>query len=88
MKKNKKIDVVEMEKIDENNKLKIINLSAEELDFLFDFFSMNNGTITNAEQKTILKIYNKLFGKKRKPTQCVICWIEMLYEIKIFLKLK
>lgn len=74
-----------------NNKIKVLksfNLNPDEYDYLINFFKEDKSELNVTDQKKLLKLYNKMFNKKREPTNCTPCWIEMLEALhKIYIEL-
>lgn len=57
------------------------DITQEEYDYLKNF-DFNTQQLSSVDRTDLLRIYNRIYNTKRKPTSCVDCWIEILFLIK------
>jgi hypothetical protein len=59
-------------------------LKEDEYIYLSEFFDNPKGTITYKTQLELMKIYNRVFNQKRKPTSCGSCVRTVVNELKTY----
>ena len=57
-------------------------LSEGQFNYLSDFFSVQSNTITAAQQKDLLNIYNYVFNTKDEVTSCGSCFASKINRLK------
>ena len=57
-------------------------LTEEEVSYLRDYFERAKSTISVADQKELLKIYNRVFRRNQEMTSCVPCWNNVVNNLK------
>ena len=67
---------------------KVECLNEEEYKYLNDF-NWDRTNLDNKSKQTLLQMYNRIFNKKQKMTNCVSCWRNMLAELnKVYTEYK
>ena len=61
-------------------------LIEEEYNYLKEFFSKHKNTLTNIEQKQLLKIFNRVFNAKKESSSCGSCVRELINQMKTLYK--
>jgi hypothetical protein len=54
----------------------------DEYTYLSEFFEGSNTKITHRTQLELLKIYNRVFNQRKKPTSCGSCLKTIISELK------
>jgi len=57
-------------------------LTQSEYLLLHDFFKEDHSTVTAKQQSQLLKIYNRVFGKRREMSSCSPCVKTLVDELK------
>ena len=61
-------------------------LIEDEYNYLKEFFSKHRNTLTNIEQKELLKIFNRVFNAKKESSSCGSCVRELINQMKTLYK--
>lgn len=61
---------------------KLNDLLNDQFDWLDQFFSANRGSVSPAEQRKLVDIYNHVFNAKRKVSSCGPCVASISRELK------
>lgn len=68
-------------------KYKVVNcLEEDEFNYLSDFMERKAIRVVPAEQKELLKIYNRVFNKKQQQTSCSSCLRNIIKELDKLIK--
>jgi len=60
-------------------------LQEKEYEWLKEWYSKPRGRMKSTEQAELIKIYNRVFNKKQRPTTCSSCLRDVNYRIqKVF----
>jgi hypothetical protein len=57
-------------------------LTEQEYNYLTDLDINNKYSLTPTEQKQILDIYQRVFNKRKSPTTCASCWVQIMNDLK------
>ena len=57
-------------------------LVESEFEYLKDLFTRLKNSITPADQREVLKIYNRTFNAKHPPTTCAPCWKGIMNKVR------
>ena len=57
-------------------------LTEEEYNYLTELDINNKYSLTPTEQKQILDIYQRVFNKRKSPTTCSSCWVQIMNDLK------
>ena len=57
-------------------------LVEEEYNYLKQFFSKHKNTLTNIEQKELLKIFNRVFNAKKESSTCGTCVRDLISQMQ------
>ena len=57
-------------------------LNESEISYLRDYFDRAKSTIDVADQKELIKIYNRVFRRNQEMTSCVPCWNNVINNLK------
>ena len=57
-------------------------LIEEEYNYLKQFFSKHKNTLTNIEQKELLKIFNRVFNAKKESSTCGCCVRDLISQMQ------
>jgi len=63
-------------------------LTEEEYVFLTEFFAVNRTRVTAEEQRSVFKVYNRVFNAKKEPTMCPSCYKNVVTKLKKLLDLQ
>ena len=61
-------------------------LIEDEYNYLKEFFSKHRNTLTNIEQKELLKIFNRVFNAKKESSSCGSCVRDLINQMKTLYK--
>ena len=61
-------------------------LIEDEYNYLKKFFSKHRNTLTNIEQKELLKIFNRVFNAKKESSSCGSCVRDLINQMKTLYK--
>ena len=61
-------------------------LIEDEYNYLKEFFSKHRNTLTNLEQKELLKIFNRVFNAKKESSSCGSCVRDLINQMKTLYK--
>lgn len=56
-------------------------LTEDEYKYLSNF-SFRNTSLTHEQRKDLLVIYNRVFNRKQKMTNCSKCWVRVVNELR------
>jgi hypothetical protein len=57
-------------------------LTQDEYNYLTEMDINKKFSLTPTEQATILSMYQRVFNKRKSPTTCPSCWIEIMNDLK------
>jgi len=57
-------------------------LTEQEYNYLTELDINNKYSLTPTEQKQILDIYQRVFNKRKSPTTCSSCWVQIMNDLK------
>ena len=57
-------------------------LTEQEYNYLTELDINNKYSLTPTEQKEILDIYQRVFNKRKSPTTCSSCWVQIMNDLK------
>ena len=57
-------------------------LTQDEYNYLTEMDINKKYSLTPTEQATILSMYQRVFNKRKSPTTCPSCWIEIMNDLK------
>lgn len=57
-------------------------LTEDEYNYLTEMDINKKYSLTPTEQATILSMYQRVFNKRKSPTTCPSCWIEIMNDLK------
>jgi hypothetical protein len=57
-------------------------LTEEEYNYLTEMDINKKFSLTPTEQAAILSMYQRVFNKRKSPTTCPSCWIEIMNDLK------
>lgn len=57
-------------------------LTEQEYNYLTELDINNKYSLTPTEQKHILDIYQRVFNKRKSPTTCSSCWVQIMNDLK------
>lgn len=57
-------------------------LTEDEYNYLAAMDINKKYSLTPTEQATILSMYQRVFNKRKSPTTCPSCWIEIMNDLK------
>ena len=57
-------------------------LTEQEYNYLTELDINNKHSLTPTEQKQILDIYQRVFNKRKSPTTCSSCWVQIMNDLK------
>ena len=57
-------------------------LTEDEYNYLTEIDINKKYSLTPTEQATILSMYQRVFNKRKSPTTCPSCWIEIMNDLK------
>lgn len=57
-------------------------LTEQEYNYLTELDINNKYSLTPTEQKQILDIYQRIFNKRKSPTTCSSCWVQIMNDLK------
>jgi len=57
-------------------------LTEDEYNYLTELDINKKYSLTPTEQATILSMYQRVFNKRKSPTTCPSCWIEIMNDLK------
>ena len=63
-------------------------MTEDEYSFLKDFFAVNRTRVNAQEQKSVYKVYNRLFEENVTPTMCPSCWKRVVGKLKRLMELQ
>jgi NAD(P)H-nitrite reductase large subunit len=52
-------------------------LTEEEYNYLTEYFAQTRNEINVSQQQMLLKIYNRIFNRNKRPTSCSSCFREL-----------
>tara|TARA_B110000977_G_scaffold164742_1_gene211470 strand:- start:151 stop:573 length:423 start_codon:yes stop_codon:yes gene_type:complete len=62
---------------------KVVNcLEEEEYNYITNFLDLKRGSVTMAEQRGLLNIYNRVFNQRKQMSNCPSCVRSVISELK------
>ena len=59
-------------------------LTEDEYNWLSGLYGVKRTALDRNSQKTLVSIYNRVFHKKREPSNCSSCVVKMYKEMKVY----